>query len=422
MKIKVVEKSYEEVINSKDHKPFVVKKPNILFRTLLKVVSQPDLWSTKFSYTTEGMEKLDKKEPCIILMNHSSFIDLEIAQSIFYPRPLNIVTTTDGFVGKNWLMRQIGCIPTPKFVSDPGLVRSLAKVIKMKSSVLMYPEASYSFDGTATMFPKSVAKFVKFLKVPVVTCITDGAFLRQPLYNELRKRKVKVTAHVKYLISKEELQTMSEDEVYAKLVDAFSFDNFRNQQVNKVKIDFKDRAVGLNKVLYKCPHCNSEEHMTSNGDEITCTKCGVTYKLDEYGYLKCMNNTGLFDHIPTWYKWQREEAKKELLAGTYKLDEDVEICMMKDTYNVYKIGDGHLTHTNEGFHLVSDDGKLDFKLPAINSYSTNSDYFWYELGDMVSIGDYKKQFYCFMKSKKDVVAKTRIATEELFKILIEDLK
>lgn len=53
------------------------------------------------------MEKLGKKEPCLVLMNHSSFIDLKIASTVLYPRPLNIVCTSDGFVGKERFMRSL---------------------------------------------------------------------------------------------------------------------------------------------------------------------------------------------------------------------------------------------------------------------------------------------------------------------------
>jgi hypothetical protein len=38
------------------------------------------------------------------------------------------------------------------------------------------------------------------------------------------------------------------------------------------------------------------------------------------------------------------------------------------------------------------------------------------MGDIVSINDTKKQFYCFPKINKDVVAKIRLATEEIYKI------
>ncbi len=417
MKIKVIKKSYTELKDSKSPKSYNPIKPNIFFRTLMKVISQPDLISAKFKYTKVGMEKLGKKEPALILMNHSSFIDVEIAQSIFYPRPMNIVCTNDGFIGKNWLMRHIGCISTPKFVSDPTLVRKIARAVKKNSSILMFPEAGYSFDGTMTVFPASVAKLVKFLKIPVVTVITSGAYLRQPLYNELRKRKVKVSAEVKYLLSKEEILSLSEQEIFERILHEFSFDSFKVQQENNIIIDDKERAVGLNRLLYKCPHCGFETGMVTEDDKISCPKCHVTYTLTPKGYLECINEKGVFNHIPDWYKWQREKVKEEIINGTYKIDEDVKIYLMKDTFTIYEVGEGHLTHDLNGFHLVSSDGSIDYKQSANISYTINSDFFWYQIADTVCIGDYKEQFYCFFKEKKDLAAKARLATEEMYKIL-----
>jgi hypothetical protein len=65
-------------------------------------------------------------------MNHSSFIDLKIASRIFFPKRYGIVCTTDAFVGKNFLMRLLGCIPTQKFVSDMTLIRDMEYMLKKK--------------------------------------------------------------------------------------------------------------------------------------------------------------------------------------------------------------------------------------------------------------------------------------------------
>ena len=197
MKIRTVSKSFEKVMalpRCRHHKPL---RPNFLLHTVIRIASLPDLWATRFTYTQEQMD-LVKGQPCLILMNHSSFIDLMIVSRIFYPKPWGIVCTGDGFVGKEWLMRLLGCIPTQKFVSDISLIRDMEYLLKeKKSNVLMYPEASYSFDGTATPLPRKMGVLLKKLDVPVVSIITQGAFARDPLYNGLQKRKVKVSAHVK---------------------------------------------------------------------------------------------------------------------------------------------------------------------------------------------------------------------------------
>ena len=118
MKTKITELSYQEVLAIEKEKHQDPIRPNIFFRTLLKLVGLPDLIKSGFTCKYEGMDKLGKNEPCIILMNHSAFLDLEILTSILYPRPINIVASTDAFFGKSWLMRQIGCIPTKKYVHD----------------------------------------------------------------------------------------------------------------------------------------------------------------------------------------------------------------------------------------------------------------------------------------------------------------
>ena len=75
-----------------------------------------------------------------------------------------------------------------------------------------------------------------------------------------------------------------------------------------------------------------------------------------------------------------------------------------------------MIHTTAGFHLTGCDGQIDYKLKSQASYSLYSDFFWYEIGDMISIGDDKIQYYCFPKNGENIAAKTRLATEELFKL------
>ena len=70
----------------------------------------------------------------------------------------------------------------------------------------MYPEAGYSFDGRTTALPRKLGVLMKRLGVPVVTVITQGAFARDPLYNMLQIRDVKVSAHVKCLATAEEIK------------------------------------------------------------------------------------------------------------------------------------------------------------------------------------------------------------------------
>ena len=410
--------SYKEVLNKSPKKVKKPSRPSFLLGTLIRVISLPDLWATKFKFKSIGMEKLGKREPCFILMNHSSFIDLKIASRLLYPRKYNIIMTLDGFVGKDWLMRHIGCIPTRKFVSDVKLIHDMMYAVKRyNSSILMYPEASYSFDGTATPLPESLGRCIKMMDLPVVMIKTEGAFTRDPLYNNLQTRQVEVSATIEYLLSPDEIKEKKSSEINALLKDRFTFDNFRWQKDNGVEVDEPFRADSLNRVLYKCPECLTEGETHGEGITLTCKACGKVYEMQTDGSMKALEGKTEFSHIPDWYKWERECVRKEIEDGTYSLDVEVNICAMVDTDCIYDLGDGRLTHNKEGFHLTGCDGELDYTQKPLASYSLYADYFWYKLGDIICIGNSDILYYCFPKGDRDVVAKTRLATEELYKII-----
>lgn len=172
----------------------------------------------------------------------------------------------------------------------------------------------------------------------------------------------------------------------------------------------------MNRVLYKCPHCMTESKMVGKGTTLTCEQCGKQYELTEYGYLQATDGDGKFEHVPDWYRWERECVRKEILDNTYESQVPVDICMMVDMKKIYRVGEGILEHNKEGFHLTGCDGKLDYRQKVTASYSLYADYYWYEIGDVIGIGDNKVSYYCFPKTEGDVVAKTRLATEELHKI------
>ena len=417
MKIKVVKKSYDDVISLKRPRHIKPRKPGIFFRTLLKLVSLPDIKKTHFKCERIGMDRLGKKENALFLMNHSSFIDMEIVSTVLYPRPFNIVTTSDAFIGKNKLLRLIGCIPTNKFVSDTTLVRDMLHAVnKLHSSVVLFPEAGYSIDGTSTTLPDSIGALVKMLGIPVVMIRTYGAFARDPLYNNLQVRKVNVTATEEFIFSAEEIKNMSAADIGTRLMEEFKFDNFAWQQKNHVKISEPTRADYLNRVLYKCPGCLEEGKTVGRGTDLVCEACGKTYNLDEYGYIKAEEGMTEFDHVPDWYSWERLSVRAELLAGVYSLDVPVKIYMSVNTKCLYDVGHGRLRHTEEGFVLEGCDGKLSYTQKPLFSHTINSDFNFYEIGDVICIGNNDHLFYCFPETEGDVVAKTRLAAEELYKI------
>ena len=421
MKTTIKKLDYEKVMALPRPERKLPRKAGMFWRTLIRVLSFFAMLGTKFTYTTERMELLGKDEPCLVLMNHTCFQDMEVAYRILYPRPLNIVASNDGFIGffglMEWLMRTIGCIPTQKFVSDVRLVKDMDYCFKtLNTSVLMYPEACYTFDGTATTLPAKMGILLKKHDVPVVMIQTFGAFSRNPLYNELKiRRHVPITAKATLLYTREEIREKSVRELSEGVQNAFGFDNFRWQQEQQLKITQDFRADGLDRILYKCVHCGAEGKMEGRGTGITCGACGKHWELTELGQLKAAEGETEIAHIPDYYRWEREQVRQDILDGKYSLDVEVDIAMQVDYKAIYMVGKGRLTHDVNGFHLTGCDGKLDCVQKPMAHYSLYADYYWYEMGDVICIGDADVHYFCF--PPKDVsVAKIRLAAEEMYKL------
>lgn len=420
----MIQKSYQEVCALPAEKHQKPLKQLVLLRWILKPICYVLLKLDGFTGCQKiGMEKLGKKEPCFVLMNHSCFMDMKMAAFLLGNRAYHIVATLDSFVGLKWILRLLGCIPTKKFINDIHLVKDMHYTLKeLKESVLMYPEAGYSFDGRATAIPESLGKCVKLLQAPVVMIRTKGAFLRNPLYNELRLRKTPVSATMQYILSPEEIKQKSVAEINELLAKHFTFDGFKEQQEEGIIIADETRAEGLQRLLYKCPHCQSEGKTKGAGTKLVCETCGATYELTETGFLEATEGDAKFTHIPDWFDWQRDQVREELQSGIYHLELPVDIYVLMNSKGLYQIGEGTLTHNKEGFRLVGCDGALDYKHSPNTAHSLNADFYWYEIGDMICVGDDKMQYCCFPQSKENIVAKTRLATEELYKMLRKPAK
>lgn len=415
MKIKTEKRSYEEVCKLPSWEHEKPRKPSRLLAGVARMALRDELKEVGFTCERVDLERAGDG-PWMILMNHCSFTDLAIAFKVLKDKPFSIVCTKDALVGKKWLIKALGCIPTCKFVSDLTLISDMDHALnENKASVLMYPEAGYSLDGTGTKIPEGLGVLLKKLKHPVVMITSYGAYARDPLYNNLQKRNVQVSCRMKCLFTAEELASTGLRQINEAVEREFTFDYFKWQQENGIRIEELFRADGLNRILYKCPHCMTEGKMEGKGIHIKCNACGRTYELDVFGKIKGVDGEAKFTHVPDWFAWEREMVKEELQDGNYLLDIPCDIAILKDANALYMVGTGSLRHDMTGFTLDGCDGKIHFEQPASASYSVNADYFWYEIGDVISIGTKDCLYYCFPKGR-DIVAKTRIAAEELYKL------
>jgi 1-acyl-sn-glycerol-3-phosphate acyltransferase len=381
------------------------------------VISWPDLKKRGAKLTRTNMEPLDGK-PYLLLINHASKVDLNMMYKATHPHPLVNVMTIEGFRDFTLpLMDLLGVIGKRKFIQDLNLIKNIKYTIKELGAIfVLFPESRYSLDGTTSYITPSVGALVHMIKVPVAVLTLHGNFVTHPQWNKKNKHTY-VEGEIRPIVLPEEADSVSADEVNRRIAEAFKYDDYAWQYENKVKIDEPFRADGLNRILFKCASCHTEGSMEGKGTKLKCRECGKEYELDEYGRLNALDGNTEFAHIPDWYNWERRCVRDEVVSGNYKLDVNVEICALVDYKGLYKIGEGRLVHDREGFCLTGCDGRLEYRQKPLVSHSVNADYFWYELGDVISIGNRDTLYYCFPKEKGDFVAKTRMAAEEMYKLV-----
>jgi len=408
-------------MDSKNFTRFDMSKPPVrtkwYLRPLTYILSAPDVFKHRTKITKTRTEGL--KPPYLMLCNHNSFLDFKVLTKAIFPSRANYVVAIDGFIGREKLLRNVGCICKRKFTNDIVLVKQLKQVLKNGDIAVVYPEARYSLCGTTAVLPESLGKLCKAMKVPVVTFICHGNHVTSPFWN-LHDRGIKPTeAEMTLLFTPEELAGMSVEEINKKLVEVFQYDDYRWQKERGLRTKYKKRAEGLQKVLYQCPACKTEFRMETEGTKLRCKACGKTWVLNELNELTAEDGKTEFSHIPDWYEWERSNVRAEVEAGTYTSGElDVHVDSLPNAKGYVRLGNGKMVHDEKGFRVWGTDDQgmaFSMEIPAATQYSVHIEYEYLgKYGDCVDLNTLQDTWYVYPHGNDFAVTKMALATEELY--------
>lgn len=372
-------------------------------------------------YTIEKIRMEGLQPPYLLLSNHMYFVDFQLCSIATWPHPVNNIATIDGYYRRPFLMEWLGCLCKRKFTTDMTLLRSAKKVLKEYGDILcMYPEARYSPIGTTAILPDSLAKLVKMQGVPVVVLLHHGNYLHTPFWNYRKKRKVPLYTTMTQVLTAQEVQEKSTEEIGQIIRDAMRYDEYRWQRENNIHITEPYRAEGLHKVLYQCPHCLTESRMTSEGCRLRCAACGKEWEMDTLGQLHALEGETEFSHIPDWFEWERGQVRAQLEAGTYHFEDEVEVFSLPNAWRFQKLGKARLTHSmTDGFVVEGEHNGQPYRIhrPPLGMYGVHVeyDYCYVRPEDCIDISTDNDSLYCY-PSQKNVVTKLSLATEELYKL------
>ena len=367
------------------------------------------------------------KPPYLLLSTHASMMDFYQIILGTFPHQPYWVSTVEEFVDKFWLFNHMGVISKRKFTNDPKCAMIYRDILTERKKILViFPEARYSLVGEDERLDASLGRFVKSANVPVVLAKGHGDYLYCPQWSDRKNRKFKpIEMELETIVDRSELENMDADEVQQRIEENFKISEEDWMRRKNIKITYPDRAVGLHKLLYKCPHCGTEFEMSSETHFLKCDHCGATYDYLEDGRLQRVDGEGKFNWPSEWYNWEKEEVKKEVLAGTYHFEDDVRVEKLigAKVGFVPQEGKYHLTHSiQDGFDVVGLDNDFHFHRASLQSFGMHIEYNYLGRGAFLDLADMDTSYFVYPLTKPLYLTKIHFATELIYDYLKGELK
>ena len=394
-----------------------IKHPNKLVASVIFLALGRIAKKRGATFTYDFDVKKVKKKPFMLISTHASRDDYLYN---LYGMRVNNIHIVCGYrnVFQKYvysIFKSIGVIAKYLYQPDPTAVKQMLKSVKMGDSLFLAPEGIQSTSGSTHPINPATMDFIAKCKLPVILCKTNGSYLTRTRYSSDIK-KGKMNFHYTYLFTPEELATKSKQELYAKLMEHFKYNEFDYNRQHKIAFKGeKPNAFGLEKIIYRCPHCNSEFKIKVDGEVVSCSECGYSVRMDEYYLLNPVSKDMIFDDTDKWYKWQRKilhgETRSDEFCLTQKVKlSDINPSKLGKNFSSRDIGEGVLTLTNKGLHYVGtqleESVDLFFEAQAVYSliFDINGGLALY----------YKNKFYNFtLLERPNEAVKWMISAEEI---------
>ena len=307
---------------------------------------------------------------------------------------------------------------------DMQATAQMIQAVKNGSSLAIFPEGIQSTSGSTHPINPATKNFVKKVALPVVLVTFKGTYFSRTRYStDVKKGKITVTFDK--LFSSEDCKNLSQEELHNALLQKFKYNEF--DEFSSEKVAFygkKPNIYGLDNIIFRCPNCNSDYTFSTHNDQMTCSCCDFTIKMDEYYDITSVNKSLPFKNIDEWYKWQRNCIKKDILNDDYSISTKVAIAninvkKLDNNYSLQPHGEGVLTLSNKGltYDGVYDGEKVNMFFEPQQVYSLTMS-LKYDL-DLY----YKGKYFNFkLLENEKQVAKWMLMAEEIHNLYDEKWK
>jgi len=383
-----------------------------LIRSLFRLISF--LYGTRYVYHFDKKEM--RKKQVIVLSEHNSF-DSYIYTLGGYPlHRLNFVVGYHHVFNRiiNSVGFRLGIIPKRNFEVDLVALRHMVRIIKKGGSLCVFPEGTFSFNGANHAINPSTENFIKQLGVTVVLCKAYGTYCGRPIFKNISLPGYR-EVHYEVIFTPDDLKNMTTEQISAKLLDKFKYNELEWVQTTNYKYKLKD-IKGLETFLYTCPKCNSQYTMKVEKKDMICEECQNRIHINsQYKPIPVGENSECkYTDLTKWYNDERKIVKKEIEDPNFSVSYECELYgIHQDKPRLkpnYVAGEGRITITRD--KIIYDGTKdgatirkeFDIKLVPCFKYDVKKQ----------NILNYHNEYYAFRpKTEKQKTIKYMMIVEEL---------
>lgn len=342
----------------------MVHKPNpVLYAILYHFVVKPIAAKlhTNFTYNAKPTKE---DGPFVLVSNHATRMDYVFTAPAVWPMRINyVVGYNEFFVFPTVLMlKWLQVIPKRNFVPDPYTIMSIRRIINKGGNVCFMPSGMSSITGLQQPVMPGTGKLLKLLKRPVFYTKIKGGYLSNTKHC-LDQRPGRVDVVVDKMFTPERLESMTPLEIEDEMNRLLAQDDYLWNSEEHVAYKNKgNMSEGLDTLLYRCPKCGANAEWDTEGNTMTCRKCGNKIEMDDEYAIHPVGPGSVCPPLVTdWVIEQRELAKKEVQNPDFSFSEHCKLGILPD-YKYVPVsrssdihGDGIMTLKPYGLHF---DGTL----------------------------------------------------------------
>ena len=298
-----------------------IKKPNPLLMGFARLVLGFICKSNKVKFSYDFDINSIKNTPTILIATHTSRLEFIYTLYGFKRKDINMVCGYQNILKKGiyGIFMRLGIIAKYLYQPDFKCTKNMLGVLKRNGALGLFPEGIQSTSGSTQPINPATTKFIKKSKANVVLCTSNGTYLATNRYAGDRK-KGKISVNYSLLFKPEDLERLSEEQIYNILLEKFRYNEFEfNKKARNKYVGKRPNAYGLDKILYKCPDCKKEHVLTVKGDTIVCKNCRFSARLNEYYDFVDVKGNAKPESIDEWFKWQRRTVRKEVKADDFNM-------------------------------------------------------------------------------------------------------